>query len=420
MKKTLVALAALAATGAYAQVTLSGIMDANYSVGTNYGDQSYSLISKNGARTSTFKFNGVEDMGKGLKAKFQFEVQPAFEANDGNSFNTTGGTGNAIPAVAAGAATTAAVAPGAAVANGTAQATGQASAQSGLVGKGYSYIGVEAPFGEVQFGTINSASLAAHGNGAGAWGTGIGSGYNVTVGSTGTNTFTRFENAIAYMTPTMNGFSGRVTFSPGNNSQYGTTTGVTLRRTQHTEFGGQYLTGPLQLNVAQLKSKTSPNEAAASATAAAGSNVTTTRTTLSVSYDLRVARLGYTRAMVENDAGLDSDNDSRKLKTTANMLYAQIPVGQFRFLLSTGNRTTNTGVDGAAAVSLAGKKTDIAGLGVEYDLSKRTYLYARTQSGTAADVAGSTTLINGAAANAGGTMTDAKYSLTAIGVSHAF
>jgi len=416
MKKTLVALAALAATGAYAQVTLSGVMDANYSVGVNYGDQSYSLIGKNGARTSTFRFNGVEDMGKGLKAKFQFEVQPAFEANDGNSFNTTGGTGNAIP-TAAPATTT--IAPGTPVANGTSQATGQASAQSGFVGKGYSFIGVEAPFGEIQFGTINSANLAAHVNAAGAWGTGIGSGYGLTVGSTGTNTYTRFENAIAYMTPTMSGFSGRVLFSPGNNSQYGATTGVILRRTQHTEFGGMYKTGNLQLNAAQLKSKTSPNEAAASASAAAGSDVTTTRTTLSASYDLKVARVGYTRASVENDAGLDSDGDSRKLKTTADMFYAQIPMGQWRGLFSTGKRTTNTGVDGAAAVSLAGKKTDILGVGVEYDLSKRTYLYARMQSGTAADVAGSTTLINGVAQSAG-SMTDSKYSLTAIGVSHAF
>jgi len=401
MKKTLVALAALAATGAYAQVTLSGIMDAHYSTGANYGDQSYSLIGQNGARTTTIKFNGVEDMGKGLKAKFQFEVQPSLIANDGNGFNTNGSG----------------FAAGTVVGNASAQTTGQSSVQSGLVGKGYSYIGVEGGLGEVQFGTINSASLAAHGNGSGAWGTGIGSGYGLTVGSTGTNTFTRFETAFAYMTPTFSGFSGRVLFSPGNDSQYGATTGVILRRSQHTEFGGMYKAGALQLNAAQLKSKTSPNEAAASATAAAASNVTTTRTTLSASYDLKIARLGLTHAKVEDDAGADTGGTVRKLKTAANMLYAQIPLGQTRVLLSTGSRKTDMGMNSTA--SLAGKKTDIVGLGLEYDLSKRTYVYLRTQSGEAGDVGGTTTLINGAAQLAG-SMTDANYRLTGIGVSHAF
>ena len=57
MKKTLVAIAALAATGAYAQstVTIDGIMDANYMNAKAYG-QGYSLVHQSGARKTN---NGI-------------------------------------------------------------------------------------------------------------------------------------------------------------------------------------------------------------------------------------------------------------------------------------------------------------------------------------------------------------------------
>jgi len=302
MKKTLVALAALAATGAFAQSTVSiqGIMDANVQSGKSYG-QSYSLIGQSGARTTSVRFHGTEDMGKGLKANFRFEVQPSVIAGDGNGFN------NAI-------ATAAAVS-----ANGAAQATGQASAQSGLVGKGYSFVGVSGGFGEVQFGTINTASLAAYLNGSGALGTGVGSAYGVVMGSTGTNTFTRFESSVAYMTPSFNGFSARFQTVLGNDSQYGATTGVTLRRSGMQELGLSYAAGPLSVNFAQLEVKTSPNEAAASATAGAASNVTTKTTTASVGYNMGVVRLGASISNVKNDAGLTTASATGATDTKSHL-----------------------------------------------------------------------------------------------------
>ncbi len=399
MKKTLVALAALAATGAFAQSTVSiqGIMDANVQSGKAYG-QSYSLIGQSGARTTSVRFHGTEDMGNGLKANFRFEVQPSVIAGDGNGFN------NAI-------ATAAAVS-----ANGAAQATGQASAQSGLVGKGYSFVGVSGGFGEVQFGTINTASLAAYLNGSGAFGTGVGSAYGVVQGSTGTNTFTRFENSVAYMTPSFNGFSARFQTVLGNDSQYGASTGVTLRRSGMQELGLSYAAGPLSVNFAQLEVKTSPNEATSTAATslAVGSNVTTKTTTASVGYNMGVVRLGAAISNIKNDGGVTGTGLTGATETKSHLLTATMPMGATRLMLSIGERKT----DASPVTALEGKKTTFTGLAAEHDLSKRTFVYARYQAGKAADV-NSTLIVNGASVSAG-SLTDTKYNLLAIGVSHAF
>ncbi len=399
MKKTLVALAALAATGAFAQSTVSiqGIMDAGIQSGKSYG-QSYSLIGQSAARTTSIRFHGTEDMGKGLKANFRFEVQPSVIAGDGNGFNNTIGSAAA------------------AVTNGTTQTTGQASAQSGLVGKGYSFVGVSGGFGEVQFGTINTASLAAYSNAAGALGTGVGSSYAVVMGSTGTNTFTRFENSVVYMTPSFNGFSARFQTALGNDSQYGTSTGVTLRRSGMQELGLSYAAGPLSVNFAQLEVKTSPNEATSTAATslANGSNVTTKTTTASVGYNMGVVRLGAAISNIKNDGGLTGTGLTGATETKSHLLTATVPMGATRLMLSIGERKT----DASPVTALEGKKTTFTGLAAEHDLSKRTFVYARYQTGKAGDV-NLTLRVNGAEV-AAGNLTDTKYNLLAVGVSHAF
>ena len=396
-------MAALAATGAFAQSTVSiqGIMDANVQSGSQYG-QSYSLIGQSGARTTSIRFHGTEDMGKGLKANFRFEVQPSVIAGDGNGFN------NAIVGTAGVAAVSA---------NGTANATGQASAQSGLVGKGYSCVGVSGGFGEVQFGTINTASLAAYLNGSGAFGTGVGSAYGVVQGSTGTNTFTRFENSVAYMTPSFNGFSARFQTALGNDSQYGATTGVTLRRSGMQELGLSYAAGPLSVNFAQLEVKTSPNEATSTAATslANGSNVTTKTTTASVGYNMGVVRLGAAISNIKNDGGVTGTGLSGATETKSHLLTATMPMGASRLMVSIGERKT----DASPVTALEGKKTTFTGLAAEHDLSKRTFVYARYQAGKAGDANAASIVVNGAAGSAG-QLTDTKFNLLAVGVSHAF
>lgn len=74
MKKTLVAIAALAATGAFAQssVTLSGVVDAGYSVFSAQNGTAAKVtqsgIGYSNNDTSRFQIKAVEDIGGGLKA----------------------------------------------------------------------------------------------------------------------------------------------------------------------------------------------------------------------------------------------------------------------------------------------------------------------------------------------------------------
>ena len=74
MKKTLVAVAALlAATGSFAQssVTLYGVVDA--SLESVKGDKTLTRVSSDNFATSRLGFKGVEDLGGGLKANFVLE-----------------------------------------------------------------------------------------------------------------------------------------------------------------------------------------------------------------------------------------------------------------------------------------------------------------------------------------------------------
>ncbi len=85
MKKSLVALAVLATTGAaFAQssVTLFGIVDAAYARVSGNG-ASRTGITNSGLNSSRFGMRGVEDLGGGLKAAFHLEGQ--LSNDDGNA-----------------------------------------------------------------------------------------------------------------------------------------------------------------------------------------------------------------------------------------------------------------------------------------------------------------------------------------------
>lgn len=404
MKKSLLAVAVAAAIPAVAsaQVTVTGIMDLNMISGTHFG-QDYQQVGSSGARTTSFQVIGVEKLGNNMEAKFRIEVQPQIFAGDGNAFNTAAG--------AAGGG------GGAPAANGVAQSTGQASQQSGLAGKGYSFVGLAGDFGEVQFGTINSASLAAFGNASGRFGTGIGSGYGQILGSTSTNTFTRFESTALYMTPMINGFQGRYMQNFGNDSQFGATTAVTLRRPEIREFGASFAQGPISLAAAHLTSTTSPNEAAATATAAAGSNVKTTTMTLSGAYTAGPLRVGAGLSNIENNAGASTDGVSRKLETSAWMISGQYQIGAIRLMANYAERKT----DASSVPSNIGLKSKLIGLAAEYDLSKRTYVYARISDQDMKDAYATSVVVNGAALpSTRASNFDPDVKVMAIGISHQF
>lgn len=89
MKKSLIALAAVAASGAamaQSSVTLYGVVDT--SVGYVKGAESVSGLLNSGNATSRLGFRGVEDLGNGLKAEFVLEGQ--INPDDGTGASTTG------------------------------------------------------------------------------------------------------------------------------------------------------------------------------------------------------------------------------------------------------------------------------------------------------------------------------------------
>ena len=415
MKKSVIALAAMAVVGgASAQVTISGIMDAYVGSGNQFG-QKYSVLGQSGARTTTFKFNGVEDMGQGLKAKFQFEIQPQFVASDGNAYNTTvwgAGIGN----------------------NGAAQTAVTNQISSGLAGKGQSYLALEAGGFDVRLGTNNVTGIDVQLNGSGAYGTGVGSGYGAGFGSTSQNTYTRFEESIKIVTPKMNGFTGTYLTNLKNDKSYGSSAGgYTLRRPAVSEWGAMYSNGPLALAASLLSSKQSANEATTTSASttnytALTSDVTTKYTSYSASYDLGTARLGFNSQKVKNDASAYNSSTaitgSPATDAKFQMVFVQVPMGKYRVMVGSGKYSLTNN----PATILNGTKNTLTSFALEYDVSKRTYLYGRFQSGSNGATNGANTLVNGTvdtgssitAGNTAAQLRTQTFNLGAIGISHAF
>jgi len=102
MKKSLIALAVLAASGAamaQSSVTLNGRVDAWF--GTQQlgvGAETQTVLQNGGLTGSRWALNGTEDLGGGLKAMFKLENR--FSVDDGS--DTTGFTGDAYLALAGG------------------------------------------------------------------------------------------------------------------------------------------------------------------------------------------------------------------------------------------------------------------------------------------------------------------------------
>jgi len=91
MKKSLIALAALAATASFAQstVTISGLVDASYHAvsgnGTTATTKLNSISTSVGSATSAINLNVLEDLGGGMKAQAFYAFDP--RANINNSTN---------------------------------------------------------------------------------------------------------------------------------------------------------------------------------------------------------------------------------------------------------------------------------------------------------------------------------------------
>ena len=269
MKKSLIALAVLAASGAamaQSSVTLYGVVD----TGLTYskGDESvYGMTHVGGNVNSRLGFRGVEDLGNGLKATFNLEA--GMGVDDGTDYFTG----------------------------------------SGMAFRRTSTVGLEGGFGSVRLGRMLTSSYLAVSRYDAFGDTGIGASLAWNGGQTGYAA--RTENAISYSSPNFSGFKIGAEYGFGEQQK--------ASDKRYIGIGATYDNGPLSLGlgVDRLNGDTQNNTQW-------DENQTTWH--LGGSYNFGVAKLlGFYKQTKFKETGLNAGNDSAKFKTFG--LGVTAPVG---------------------------------------------------------------------------------------------
>jgi hypothetical protein len=255
MKKTLVALAALAATASFAQVTITGNLDfaAATVSGTRAATNGTTVSTTVGTNTtSAINISAVEDIGGGMKVTAFYGMDPRTLANDSYSVTNNSATGtNAAPA----AGNSVGVA-----------ATGLARHDA--------YVGIDGAFGTVRLGSPNSIGLAINADSS-PLGTGVGSGYTGNgVSGTMLNSVvnTRYNRSFMYVSPNFSGVTFSALHAPGNDeanvpatvASNATVSGANTAQNipnarKVTELGLSYANGPLKVSYANIAQTANTN-----------------------------------------------------------------------------------------------------------------------------------------------------------------
>ena len=299
MKKTLVALAALAATGAFAQstVTLYGVIDA----GVRYDDNNSTFSVRSGQfNGSRWGMKGTEDLGGGLNAVFQLE---------GGFSVDTGALG-----------------------------------QGGLGFGRQAYAGVGGSFGTVTIGRQYTPGDNAFGwDPMGATGAAAGPMYAVFTNG-GSNVDNkgngRQDNSINYALPTMGGLNGNVMYAPDEGAGGQKYVGAQLA----------YTAGPL------LVSGAYENQTAA------GASKSDTGWVAGASYDLGVATVGGGLSRGSSADAVSKDFASWYLGASAPLGAAKIAAGYAKQTISqTGFADATSSAWGINAWYTISKRTNLYG-----------------------------------------------------------
>ena len=321
MKKSLVALAVLAASGAamaQSSVTLFGVVDAGYSVGTGSVSDSTAMRTDR-IGSSRLGFRGVEDLGGGMRAEFWLEAGVANDSGAGANTNTNN------------------------------QASGGTT--SGLTFNRKSTVGLVGSMGEIRlgrdyspqfypdaqydpFGTNGVASsLIAYGGGFAA---------------------VRASNMIAYHSPDFGGIRVMLGTYFGENNKSNVAGAVNNKAGDGNGYHVRYAKGPLALGLAASTTKTS-----------ATTDVKTT--TLGGSYNFGVANLMVNSNVVQNTGQAD----------IRGVLYGvTVPMGGGTFKVSMATLEQDVAAGGVAGVlGTSVAKTDRTAIGYVYPLSKRTSVF---------------------------------------------
>jgi len=370
MKKTLIALAVLAASGAsFAQssVSLTG------SIGTSLQTSVKEGLSPNARQglarsTGAIQLSGTEDLGGGMKASFRMEELVG-------GYQTT-----------------------------AARATTGTGVNTGNFGSRQAFLALSGGFGTVKAGRDldGNSTFVSIGNISGA---------NATVGLDGSSDNSVFygnirSNSVSYTTPAMMGFSAFAGISPADYATLGT------RKT------GKAAAGALCANAAEAAAGTCSNVIAVAnsplATSAKQDNPTaygvtysngpfnagmivtnyegtanTKATVYAANYDLGVARIG---ALLQNVTADSKENRS------SSLVSLNIPMGAVALQAAYGSAKANAN----NAVFVDEVKHTI--IGAQYNLSKRTSAYVVLNDKRVA----------------GTTASDFDYKETAVGIKHSF
>ncbi len=315
-------MATLAVTSAFAQstVTISGTFDANVkSASTTYAGTGNKVtqnsLGYSDQGTSGVIFKGNEDLGGGLKANFWYEL----------NFNPTRGSTNLK-------------AP-----NDTPAAGASTTNQNSSLNNGEVYVGVSGGFGDFKIGSPNTPSLTAQ-TGRHPFGTKVGGGFN---GVTGLG-HVRQDKAISYATPSFSGFTAVLNIAAKVTPDANGATAVT-QSAGSSDLGLNYNKGPLNLGLSNFST---------SKLAADTSN--NKQTNLYANYTIAAATI-YVGAHNETaTTGAKSSSSNIALKYMVTPTVA--------LLANTGKLDDK---------STANKDKRISALGVKYELSKRSSVYAR-------------------------------------------
>lgn len=363
MKKSLIALAVLAASGAsFAQssVTLYGLADVWFGsskLEANGSSDTTTAVDSGGLNTSRWGVKGSEDLGGGLKANFQLEQ--GFDISTG------------------------------AAQDGTKAFNRQA------------WVGLSGGFGEVQLGKVWTSYDDIRSGANDTYGANIASSFSTWLGYSD-----RTNNGIKYTSPSFGGFSGSLTYALGEDKT------ATVDASSVTSLGVQYSAGPVFVGYAHQEQKQSGVNGVFSAlpgfvTAAVGTQLTnalfgslaiqgkTTYDLIDGSYDFGVAKVvgGYNHVK-QTVVGMTGDATAKEFN-----LGVEVPVSQS---LNVGLGYARSDVESGGQDAFNTKGFSAAAI---YSLSKRTSVYA-AMTDTKLEVSGASDYL--------------KAQLFAVGVNHKF
>jgi predicted porin len=385
MKKTLIALAALAATGAFAQnVTITGVVDVGVkavAAPTTAVNQNNSRtdVTLNNIATSAVKFLGTEDLGGGMKAGFLFEINP-------NPVQST--TGNVSQS--------------------------ESSVYNGTPFNGEQFVSLEGGFGLIKAGNPNSVSFLTE-NMFQPYVTGMGSGFSTSFGRYGTalsgissqvngttgSRIIRHERTAQYQSPSMSGFKVMAEYAFGNDQATVATNGVFANEDTWMGLALHYNNGPLNVGVSTQTLKYGANPVNINNTTGSSINATNPVAQANTTFTWNQAGGNYTFGKITGYAGWTQTKNSDSTIEDASSWN----VGGKFALSSAIDLSANYLVRTNNLVN--GKNGKVIGLGADYNMSKRTTLYVRAETIDTDTNIGTT---------AGGSVTAA----TAFGIRHAF